>query len=165
MRMFQELLNAIKEFVDTPDIEDKSLGAFLQDIALLTDADNESIEDTDFVSLMTIHSSKGLEFKNVFVVGLEEDLFPSQMMMSSRADLEEERRLFYVAITRAKENLYFSYALSRYRFGRLINCEPSRFIEEVDPSFIFVNKRYGSREPQLGRREALQELAPILRET
>lgn len=149
----QELLNAIKEFVDTPDIEDKSLGAFLQDIALLTDADNEDPEDTDFVSLMTIHSSKGLEFKNVFVVGLEEDLFPSQMMMSSRADLEEERRLFYVAITRAQDNLYFSYALSRYRYGRLINCEPSRFIEEVDPQFIFVNTRYGNREPKLGRNE------------
>ncbi len=149
----QELLNAIKEFVDTPEVEDKSLGAFLQDVALLTDQDNNDPENSDFVSLMTIHSSKGLEFKNVFVVGLEEDLFPSQMMLSSRADLEEERRLFYVAITRAKENLYFSYALSRYRFGRLINSEASRFIEEVDPSFIHVNTRYGSRQPQLGRKE------------
>lgn len=149
----QELLNAVKEFVDTPDIEDKSLGAFLQDVALLTDQDNNDPENSDFVSLMTIHSSKGLEFKNVFVVGLEEDLFPSQMMLSSREDLEEERRLFYVAITRAKENLYFSYALSRYRYGRLINCEASRFIEEVDPSFIHVNTRYGSRQPQLGRKD------------
>ncbi len=147
----QELLNAIKEFVDTPDIEDKSLPGFLQDIALLTDSDKDDSENSDYVSLMTIHSSKGLEFKNVFIVGLEEDLFPSQMMMSSRDDLEEERRLFYVAITRAKENLYFSYALSRYRYGRLINCEASRFIEEVDPSFLFVNTRYGSREPKLGR--------------
>ncbi|NVK84878.1 MAG: UvrD-helicase domain-containing protein [Cytophagia bacterium] len=149
----QELLNAMKEFVEDPELEDKSLGAFLQDIALLTDADNEDPTDNDFVSLMTIHASKGLEFKNVFVVGLEEDLFPSQMMLSSRADLEEERRLFYVAITRAQENLYFSYALSRYRFGRLTNCEPSRFIEEVDPNYIFVNTRYGSREPKLGRNE------------
>ncbi len=147
----QELLNAIKEFVDTPEIEDKSLPGFLQDIALLTDSDKDDPENSDYVSLMTIHSSKGLEFKNVFIVGLEEDLFPSQMMMSSRDDLEEERRLFYVAITRAKENLYFSYALSRYRYGRLINCEASRFIEEVDPSFLFVNTRYGSREPKLGR--------------
>lgn len=146
----QELLNAIKEFVDDPEIEQKDLGTFLQDIALLTDADKEDPNDTDFVSLMTIHASKGLEFKNIFVVGLEEDLFPSQMMMSSRADLEEERRLFYVAITRAQENLYFSYALSRYRYGRLINCEPSRFIEEVDPTYIRVNTRYGSRNPQLG---------------
>lgn len=147
----QELLNAIKEFVETPDIEDKSLGGFLQDIALLTDQDSDDPDNKDFVSLMTIHSSKGLEFKNVFIVGLEEDLFPSQMMMSSKDDLEEERRLFYVAITRAKENLYFSYALSRYRYGRLINCEASRFIEEVDPSFIFVNTRYGSRDPKLSR--------------
>ena len=146
----QELLNAIKEFVDDPEIEQKDLGTFLQDIALLTDADKEDPNDTDFVSLMTIHASKGLEFKNIFVVGLEEDLFPSQMMMSSRADLEEERRLFYVAITRAQENLYFSYALSRYRYGRLINCEPSRFIEEVDPTYLRVNTRYGSRNPQLG---------------
>ncbi|PIQ48130.1 MAG: ATP-dependent DNA helicase [Cytophagales bacterium CG12_big_fil_rev_8_21_14_0_65_40_12] len=145
----QELLNAIKEFVDTPELEDKSLSSFLQDIALLTDQDKNS-QETDVVTLMTIHSAKGLEFKNVFLVGMEEDLFPSQMMMSSRADLEEERRLFYVAITRAKENLYFSYALSRYRFGRLMNCKPSRFIEEVDPSFIKVNTRYGSREPKLG---------------
>ncbi len=146
----QELLNAIKEFVDDPEIENKDLGTFLQDIALLTDADKEDPNDTDFVSLMTIHASKGLEYKNIFVVGLEEDLFPSQMMISSRADLEEERRLFYVAITRAQENLFFSYALSRYRYGRLINCEPSRFIEEVDPMYLRVNTRYGSRSPQLG---------------
>ncbi|MFT7268717.1 MAG: DNA helicase-2/ATP-dependent DNA helicase PcrA [Roseivirga sp.] len=145
----QELLNAIKEFVDTPEVEDKSLAAFMQDIALLTDQDKNN-QETDVVTLMTIHAAKGLEFSNVFLVGMEEDLFPSQMMMSSRADLEEERRLFYVAITRAKENLYFSYALSRYRFGRLMNCEPSRFIEEVDPSFIKVNTRHGSREPKLG---------------
>ena len=149
----QELLNAMKEFVETPEVEDKSLAAFLQEVALLTDQDNDDPTDNDFVSLKTIHASKGLEFKNVFVVGLEEDLFPSQMMLSSRADLEEERRLFYVAITRAQENLYFSYALSRYRFGRLINSEPSRFIEEVDPNYIFVNTRYGSREPKLGRSE------------
>lgn len=147
----QELLNAIKEFTDDPEREDKSIGAFLQDVALLTDADNEDPNQTDFVSMMTIHSAKGLEFNNVFVVGLEEDLFPSQMMLSSRADLEEERRLFYVAITRAKKNLYFSYALSRYRFGRLMNCEPSRFIEEVDPSYIYINTRFGSRQPKLGR--------------
>lgn len=150
----QELLNAIKEYVDTPEVEDKSIGAFLQEIALLTDQDNDKSQDTDFVTLMSIHASKGLEFSNVFIVGMEEDLFPSQMMLSSRADLEEERRLFYVAITRAKENLYFSYALSRYRFGRLQNCEMSRFIDEVDPSFLRVNTRYGSRQPQLTRSES-----------
>ncbi len=139
----QELLNAIKEFVDSPENEDKSLGAFLQEIALLTDEDQKK-EEIDTVTLMTIHSSKGLEFKYVFVVGLEEDLFPSQMMMQSREDLEEERRLFYVASTRAMDKLYLSYALTRYRYGRLLNCEPSRFLEELDPTFVKVNKRMGS---------------------
>jgi DNA helicase-2/ATP-dependent DNA helicase PcrA len=152
----QELLNAIKEYVDTPEVEDKSIGAFLQEIALITDQDNDKDDNPDFVTLMSIHASKGLEFSNVFVVGLEEDLFPSQMMLSSRADLEEERRLFYVAITRAKENLYFSYALSRYRYGRLMNCEMSRFIDEVDPSYLRVNTRYGSRQPQLTTRNDSQ---------
>lgn len=136
----QELLNAIKEYVDNPENEDKSLGAFLQEIALLTDNDQDKSQ-TDAITLMTIHASKGLEFKQVFVVGMEEDLFPSQMMMQSREDLEEERRLFYVASTRAMDRLYLSYALTRYRFGRLLNCEPSRFLEEVNPSLIKVNKR------------------------
>jgi len=136
----QELLNAIKEYVDNPENEDKSLGSFLQEIALLTDNDRDK-DQTDNVTLMSIHASKGLEFKYVFVVGMEEDLFPSQMMMQSREDLEEERRLFYVASTRAMEKLYLSYATTRYRFGRLLNCEPSRFLEEVDPSCIKEIKR------------------------
>lgn len=139
----QELLNAIKEYVDNPENSEKSLGAFLQEIALLTDNDRNK-DTTDSVTLMTIHSSKGLEFKQVFVVGMEEDLFPSQMMMQSREDLEEERRLFYVASTRAMDKLYLTYALTRYRFGRLLNCEPSRFLEEVDPMCIRVNKRMTS---------------------
>jgi ATP-dependent DNA helicase UvrD/PcrA len=92
---------------------------------------------------MTIHMAKGLEFKYVYIVGLEEDLFPSQMMLSSRADLEEERRLFYVAITRAKKKLYLSYALTRYRFGRLKNCEPSRFLDDVDSSYIKISAKLG----------------------
>jgi len=140
----QELLNAIKEYVDNSENEDKSLGAFLQEIALLTDEDQNK-ETQDSVTMMTIHSSKGLEFKYVFVVGMEEDLFPSQMMMQSREDLEEERRLFYVATTRAMQKLYFSYALTRYRYGRLLNCEPSRFLEEIDPTFIKVNKKLSSK--------------------
>ena len=142
----QELLNAIKEFVDTPDPnkKDRSLGAFLQEIALLTDADTEKESEKEKVTLMTIHSAKGLEFKNVYIVGLEEDLFPSQMMLSSRADLEEERRLFYVAITRAQKKLFLSYALTRYRYGRLKSCEPSRFIEEIDPVFIKVDRKWSS---------------------
>ncbi len=137
----QELLNAIKEFVDSPENEDKSLSSFLQEVSLITDIDenaNNRVEDDDQVTLMTIHSAKGLEFRNLYVVGMEEDLFPSQMMLSSRADLEEERRLFYVAITRAQQKLTLSYALSRYRFGRLKNCEPSRFIEEIEPDYIQI---------------------------
>ncbi len=142
----QELLNAMKEFTDDPQREDKSISAFLQDVALLTDEDrNKSSEDA--VTLMTIHMAKGLEFNHVFIVGLEEELFPSQMMLQSRADLEEERRLFYVALTRAKKKLYLSYALNRYRYGRLKNCEPSRFLEEVDTRLLKVNRKFSSKEP------------------
>ena len=142
----QELLNAIKEYVDNPENEDKTLSAFLQEIALLTSVDQDNNEDNELVTLMTIHMAKGLEFKYIFVVGMEEDLFPSQMMLTSRADLEEERRLFYVAITRAKAKLYLSYALNRYRFGRLKNCEPSRFLEDIDPQFIKVNRLFKGSE-------------------
>ena len=141
----QELLNAIKEFTDDPEREDKSLGAFLQEVALLTDEDRNDKTD-EAVTLMTIHMAKGLEFGYVFIVGLEEELFPSQMMLSSRADLEEERRLFYVAITRAKQKIFLSYALNRYRFGRLKNCEPSRFLDELDPQYIKVNRRFSSKD-------------------
>lgn len=151
----QELLNAIKEYVDNPENPEKNLGAFLQEIALLSDNDQDK-DKTDAITLMTIHSSKGLEFKQVFVVGMEEDLFPSQMMMQSREDLEEERRLFYVATTRAMDKLYLTYALTRYRYGRLLNCEPSRFLEEVDPACIKVNKRMTSRDmPGAFRSEGL----------
>lgn len=132
----QELLNGIKEFSEREDIEEKGLDIFMQDIALLTNDDNDKNPDADTVSLMTIHSAKGLEFDNVFVVGLEENLFPSQMSLSSRTDLEEERRLFYVAITRAGKKLMLSYATSRYRWGTLTSCEPSRFIEEIDARYL-----------------------------
>lgn len=137
----QELLNGIKEYVDDPEKEDKSLSSFLQDIALITDADTKADDDGEFVTLMTIHSAKGLEFKNVFIVGMEENLFPSQMMLNSRADLEEERRLFYVAITRAEKKLYLTYATSRYQWGNLRACEKSRFLDEIDPKYI--NFKYG----------------------
>ncbi len=140
----QALLNAIKEFVDNNENEDKSLSAFLQSVALLTNADDEKDGDNDKVTLMTIHSAKGLEFKNVFIVGLEEDLFPSQMMLGSRDDLEEERRLFYVAITRAEHKLIISYAESRYQFGRLKSCEPSRFLKEIDESFLKMSKSFSN---------------------
>lgn len=131
----QQLLNGIKAFVDDPEKEDKSLGAFLQEVSLLTDADSKA-EDKDSITMMTIHSAKGLEFKYVYVVGMEEDLFPSAMMMNSRADLEEERRLFYVAVTRAEIHLTLSHANTRYRFGKLIDCKRSRFVEEINPIYI-----------------------------
>lgn len=131
----QELLNSIKEFTETPDEEgelrDKSLGSYLQQITLLTDADTDDEENQNAVKLMTVHAAKGLEFPCVFVVGLEENLFPNSMSLYDRADLEEERRLFYVAITRAKERLWVTYANSRYRFGNLVQNDPSRFIDEI----------------------------------
>ena len=142
----QELLNAIKEFVDDPERQEKSLGSFLQEVSLVTGQDEDKDKDPDKVTLMTIHMAKGLEFRNVYIVGLEEDLFPSQMMLSSRAELEEERRLFYVAITRAEKRLFLSYALTRYRFGRLKNCEPSRFLDDVDQSYIKVSSKFGGLE-------------------
>jgi DNA helicase-2/ATP-dependent DNA helicase PcrA len=148
----QELLNAIKQFVDSEENEDKSLATFLQSVSLLTNADTEEDpKDKDKVTLMTIHSAKGLEFKNVFLVGLEEDLFPSQMMLQSQSDLEEERRLFYVAITRAEKKLMMSYAETRYQFGRLKSCEPSRFLEEIDPQYLKMAKLQGKKEVQAFR--------------
>ncbi|MBD0331885.1 MAG: UvrD-helicase domain-containing protein [Chitinophagaceae bacterium] len=132
----QELLNSIKEFTDTPmneesgEVGDKSLAAYLQQITLLTDQD-QADPNADTVKLMTIHSAKGLEFPVVFVGGLEEGLFPSAMSINTREELEEERRLFYVAITRAKGRLYLSYANTRYKFGSLAQNEPSRFLNEL----------------------------------
>ncbi|MFT7309188.1 MAG: DNA helicase-2/ATP-dependent DNA helicase PcrA, partial [Spirosomataceae bacterium] len=129
----QELLNSIKQFVDDPENEETTLSGFLQTVSLLTSSDEKDDDgDNDRVTLMTIHGAKGLEFKNVYVVGMEENLFPSQMMLQNRADLEEERRLFYVAITRAEDNLTLSYAQQRYNYGRLNYCEPSRFLSEID---------------------------------
>ena len=138
----QEFLNAIKEFTDDPEREDKGLGSFLQEVSLVTGQDEDKDKDPEKVTLMTIHMAKGLEFRYVYIVGMEEDLFPSQMMLSSRAELEEERRLFYVAITRAQKRLFMSYALTRYRFGRLKNCEPSRFLDDVDQNYIKVSTKY-----------------------
>ncbi|HTM65377.1 MAG TPA: UvrD-helicase domain-containing protein [Flavipsychrobacter sp.] len=136
----QELLNSIKEFTETPDEEgelrDKSLGSYLQQITLLTDADQDKGEDADAVKLMTVHAAKGLEFPCVFVVGMEENLFPSSMSLYDRADLEEERRLFYVAVTRAKERLWVTFATSRYRFGSLVQNDPSRFIDEIPEQYL-----------------------------
>jgi DNA helicase-2/ATP-dependent DNA helicase PcrA len=133
----QELLNGIQEFSKNSNEENFiSLGDFLIDVALLTDADKDDDENKNKVSLMTIHAAKGLEFTNVHVVGMEEDLFPSMLSKNSREDLEEERRLFYVAVTRAKASLTLSYAVSRFKWGNLIQCEPSRFLEELDPKYL-----------------------------
>lgn len=135
----QALLAGIKEFSAGVDEGTTAyLNDFMADVALLTDADEENDEDADKITLMTIHASKGLEFPYVFVVGLEENLFPSQLALNSRAELEEERRLFYVALTRAEKRATLSYATSRYRWGNLITSEPSRFIEEIEDGFLDI---------------------------
>ena len=136
----EELLNGIKDFTEgQQELADAtgSLTEFLEDVALATDFDNENNDDqSPRVSLMTIHLAKGLEFPYVYIVGMEEDLFPSAMNLDSRSGLEEERRLFYVALTRAEQRAFLSYTQSRYRWGKLNDAEPSRFIDEIDESFL-----------------------------
>ena len=137
----EELLNGIRDFVEGQnEVEDAtgSLTEFLEDVALATDFDNDK-GDSNRVSLMTVHLAKGLEFPYVFIVGLEEDLFPSAMNMNTRSELEEERRLFYVALTRAEQQAYITYALSRYRWGKLNDAEPSRFIDEIEENLLEYN--------------------------
>jgi DNA helicase-2/ATP-dependent DNA helicase PcrA len=137
----QELLNSIKEFTERPDedgvleLETKGLGNYLQQITLLTDSDDKD-PNADTVKLMSIHAAKGLEFTCVFAAGLEEMLFPNAMAINTREELEEERRLFYVVITRAKQKLWITYANTRYRFGNLVQNEPSRFIEEIPADYL-----------------------------
>lgn len=137
----QELLNSIKEFIEErkegpEETRRTDLSAFLEEVSLITDQDNNEGDDRNKVSLMTIHLAKGLEFPHVFIVGLEEDLFPSMMAVNSRSDLEEERRLFYVAVTRAEESATLTYSLQRYRWGKIIDNEPSRFLEEIDDKYL-----------------------------
>ena len=136
----QELLNSIKEFTESPsneegEVGDKSLGSYLQQIVLLTDADDNDV-NADVVKLMTIHSAKGLEFPVVFVGGLEETLFPNAMSINTREELEEERRLFYVAVTRAEKHLFLTYANTRYKFGSLTQNDASRFLDELPEAFL-----------------------------
>ncbi|MEL1244548.1 UvrD-helicase domain-containing protein [Flavobacterium sp. DGU11] len=134
----EELLNGIRDFIEGQREVDGARGAlseFLEDVALATDLDKDTGDD-DRVALMTIHLAKGLEFPYVFIVGMEEDLFPSAMSMNTRSELEEERRLFYVALTRAEHQAYLTYAQSRYRWGKLVDSEPSRFIEEITDHFL-----------------------------
>jgi DNA helicase II / ATP-dependent DNA helicase PcrA len=168
MDNIEELLNGIKEFSETEtDAENeegnsvRSLDQYLQNVSLLTDADKDD-DDPNKVSLMTIHAAKGLEFPYVFVVGLEENLFPSIMSLNSRSDLEEERRLFYVAITRAEKQATLSYAENRYKWGNLTTSEPSRFIEEVSEKFIEFPRKVVNR-PGNQTRFRMNEHGPDLK--
>jgi DNA helicase-2/ATP-dependent DNA helicase PcrA len=134
----EELLNAIKVFTEAAETngEPSILEAYMANVALLTDQDTENEEDRNKVTLMTMHSAKGLEFKHVYIVGMEDTLFPSPMSSGSARELEEERRLFYVAVTRAEKQATFSYALNRYKWGNLERCSPSRFLKEIDQKFL-----------------------------
>ena len=139
----QELLNGIKDFCENN--EDNLLANYMRDVALLTNQDNEKKEDFDKVTLMTVHAAKGLEFPYVFVVGLEQNLFPSLLASDSQENLEEERRLFYVAITRAEKRLFLSYTSNRFKWGNYIFCEPSQFLNEIDKKFV-INKEVESKK-------------------
>ncbi len=158
------LFSETEQDIDTDSTSSASptLDMFMQDIALMTDADKkaETEEEKNRVSLMTVHAAKGLEFPYVYIVGLEENLFPSQLSLSDRADLEEERRLFYVAITRAEKRVTLSYSITRYRWGNLTYCEPSRFIEEVDTQYLDIpveknNRMFGNSDIQSSRQKLI----------
>ncbi len=178
----EELLNGIKEFTEKAIEKSegdmsiiKTLDEFMADVALLTDADNDDDEDKDKVTMMTIHASKGLEFPHVFIVGLEENLFPSIQSITTRTELEEERRLFYVAITRAMETVTLSHAETRYRWGNFTITEPSRFLDEIDSSLIDkpvpqfsaprsdnkANSKFNQEKPVLRKRN----LKPVAQKT
>ena len=156
----EELLNGTRDFIEG-QLEladaDTSLANFLQDISLATDFDINNNYENDEVSLMTIHLSKGLEFPYVFIVGLEEDLFPSALSLNSRSELEEERRLFYVALTRAEKQAFISYTLSRYRWGKIIDVEASRFIEEMDTEYLEFNNNDLSFFTSYGRTQTKEK--------
>ncbi len=134
----EELLNAIKVFTESAETngEPSNLAAYMATVALLTDQDDQSEENSDKVTLMTMHSAKGLEFKHVYIVGMEDTLFPSPMSVNNPRELEEERRLFYVAVTRAEKQVTLSYALNRYKWGNLERCSASRFLSEIDNKFL-----------------------------
>ena len=138
----EELINGISEFVQMRNEEGDEhnrLADYISSVQLLTDQDTDNDGNEDYVTLMTIHSAKGLEFKTVFVVGLEEELFPNAMAQNSLRELEEERRLFYVAITRAMDHCILTYAKSRYRYGAFGFSEPSRFLKEIDRKYLSFN--------------------------
>jgi len=152
LQNIEELLSGIQEFVKLDETEEfRSLSDFMIEVALLTDADEDKSEERNHASLMTIHASKGLEFPHVFLVGLEENLFPSQMALNTRSELEEERRLFYVAVTRAMKSCTLSYASSRFIWGQPVSCEPSRFIDEIEPEYLhFETPQRGSGRSLMG---------------
>lgn len=146
----EELLNGIKIFTEEAETngEPSTLEAYLANVSLLTDQDTEKEEDRDKVTLMTMHSAKGLEFKHVYIAGMEDTLFPSPMSAGNPRELEEERRLFYVAVTRAEKMATLSYALNRYKWGNLERCNPSRFLREIDPSFLDYPQTGGKPFPK-----------------
>ena len=145
----EELLGGVRQFVEQrteAGEEDMSMGAFMSEVSLATDQDSDDSGDSDRVTLMTVHAAKGLEFSNIFIVGVEEDLFPSSMSMGSPQEIEEERRLLYVAITRAKRFCMMSYAGSRFRNGQTMLTRPSRFIDDIDDRYLnFVKGTPGSK--------------------
>lgn len=152
----QELLNGLKEFTEQAEGDEEiNLSSYLENVSLLTDQDTESEEDINKVTLMTIHSAKGLEFKYVYIVGAEERLFPSEMSSFSLKELEEERRLFYVAVTRAEKVLHISYARQRYRWGNLYDCVPSRFVKEIDQKYIDYSETQDNEQQQTFKEEKI----------
>ena len=158
----EELINGIKDFIEGEEevVDSKgTLSDFLEDVALASELDKDINESEKKISLMTIHLAKGLEFNQVYIVGLEEDLFPSALSSTTRADLEEERRLFYVAITRAKKKVTITYAKTRYRWGKLNDCEPSRFITEIDKKYTSFSSSYSTVSPT----ESLKENQNFIR--
>lgn len=179
----EELLNAIKEFTPETDGQIITLNRFMEEVALLTDADEKAdAADNNHISLMTIHAAKGLEFEHVYIVGVEEDLFPSQMAKATPRELEEERRLFYVAVTRARERVVLSFAQNRYKWGTPATCTPSRFIADIsmeyldNPDILFGSKnnhevdspgmrpnRFTPRQPQteISANRYLPKIKPI----
>jgi DNA helicase-2/ATP-dependent DNA helicase PcrA len=158
----EALLNGIREF--TESIEEgasKGLPDYLQTVTLLTDADTEKAEDHNKVTLMTIHSAKGLEFKHVCIVGVEEELFPSHMSVNNPKELEEERRLFYVAVTRAEESVSLSFANSRYKWGILGYCNPSRFISEISEEYLEFPMAFAPNKSNSSNRNVFEEEVPV----
>ncbi len=154
----EELLNAIRDFVDSGNDNDEmiTIDKYLENVSLLTDTDKEKEEDKNKVSIMTVHSAKGLEFSNVYIAGAEEELFPSRMSMDTMRELEEERRLFYVALTRAKKKVVITYTQQRYKWGMPTDCEPSRFIKDIDEQYIEWNE-----DPRKWNREEQDEITKL----